>query len=76
RLTRMSLTRISNSFWSHLNIAGRIETYLRKVARDFDAKSYNAPVGLVTYSTDIPDEWLCVGAIPTPKTRLGGLPIT
>ena len=59
------------SFWIDLNIMGRIETYLRKVARDFDRKSYNSPPDLFIYNAKIPDEWLCVGAIPTPKTRLG-----
>jgi hypothetical protein len=49
----------------------RIEQYLEKVARDFDRKSLNPPRELCIHPPDIPDEWISVGYIPTPKTRLG-----
>lgn len=49
----------------------RIERYLERVARDFDRKAMNPPRELNIEWVEVPDEWLGVGYIPTPRTRLG-----
>lgn len=49
----------------------RVEAYLEQVARGFDRKALNPPRELAIHPVDIPDEWIGVGYIPTPKTRLG-----
>lgn len=67
----MNLTRNLKSIWDYFNIAGCIENYLREVARDFDVKSYNPPKHINFAPVNVPDEWLLVGAIPRPTTRLG-----
>ena len=48
-----------------------IETYLRKIARDFDGNQFNPPYELRVAPDHVPDEWVFVGLVPAPKTRLG-----
>lgn len=54
-----------------LAINQQIEAHLKRVARDCDYKTLNPPSELNWHPVDIPDEWVSVGYIPTPKTRLG-----
>jgi hypothetical protein len=49
----------------------QIEQYLRRVARQVNYKRLNPPRELCIDWVDIPDEWISVGYIPTPRTRLG-----
>ena len=53
------------------NIANHIEAYLNDVARGFDRKSYNPPRDIVMFLKDVPEDWVDVGMIPEPRTRLG-----
>lgn len=54
-----------------IDILARIETYLDKIARGFDRKSYNAPSNIITYTVPVPKEWINVGFVPRPTTRFG-----
>lgn len=44
---------------------------LERIARDFDRKALNPPRELCIDWVEVPDEWISVGYIPTPQTRLG-----
>lgn len=48
-----------------------IETRLKKIARDFDGNQFNPPYELRVAPNNVPDEWVFVGLVPTPKTRIG-----
>ncbi|MBX3015788.1 MAG: hypothetical protein KF832_29985 [Caldilineaceae bacterium] len=49
----------------------RIVQYLERTARSFDRKAMNPPRERCWHPADIPDEWVSVGYIPCPQTRLG-----
>ena len=49
----------------------RLRHYLERVARDFDRKALNPPRELCIEPVAVPDEWISVGYIPKPRTRLG-----
>lgn len=53
------------------SLGGSVTQYLRRVARDVDYKRLNPPRELNREWADVPDEWLGVGYIPCPQTRLG-----
>ncbi|MEM7531082.1 MAG: hypothetical protein AAF639_02805 [Chloroflexota bacterium] len=45
--------------------------YLKRVARDFDRMALNPPPELRTFTPKAHDDWVFVGYVPSPKTRLG-----
>ena len=49
----------------------RVELFLHRIARDFDTDMYNPPMHLRHVTPDLPKEWLEVGLIPRPTTKLG-----
>ena len=54
-----------------LGISSKIEAYLKSVANGFDRKSYNPPDDIVVYVRNVPHEWVDIGFVPRPTTRLG-----
>ena len=67
---KMYMTASMGTTKSKMRIAERIEVYLDKVARGFDRKRMNAPKDIFIQVKEIPEEWIYVGMIPRPKTRL------
>ncbi|MEM7534564.1 MAG: hypothetical protein AAF639_20455 [Chloroflexota bacterium] len=55
----------------NLGIASKIEAYLKSIAGGFDRKSYNPPDDIVVYVRNVPHEWIDIGFVPRPTTRLG-----
>ncbi|MEM7534030.1 MAG: hypothetical protein AAF639_17740 [Chloroflexota bacterium] len=48
-----------------------INAYLTHVSRDFDRKAMNPPAELTTFTPKTHDDWVFVGYLPKPKSRIG-----
>ena len=48
-----------------------IEERLKKMAGDFDHNQYNPPFELRVAPIHVPEEWVFVGLVPAPKSRIG-----